>query len=418
VTDRLLVPGAARADGIMTDGRLLAAMVGVEEAWLDGLAAAGIAPATARLTALVGAGDAVELARRAEDTGNPVVPLVSMLRERLRSGGDGQAAAWVHRGLTSQDVLDTALVLCLRDVCDRLLVELRTQSDALVRLAMEHRRTVRAARTITQHAVPTTFGLTAAGWLHGVLDAADAVAAARAHLPVQAGGAAGTMAATTALAAAADRTDPATEARRLTAELAARLGLADSSPWHTRRTPIVRTAQALVACTGTWGVVAGDVLVGVRPEVGELAEPDGHDRGGSSTMPGKRNPVLSTLIRAAVLRAPQLLAGIHLAAAEATDERPAGAWHAEWPAVQELAWTSLVAGSQATELITGLRVDAHRMAATADAASATLLAERAAMTGGSAEGEVRDYLGAAGLLIDEAVARARAVGPGAGEETG
>jgi 3-carboxy-cis,cis-muconate cycloisomerase len=391
----------------------MAAMIRVEQAWFDVLAEAGVAPAAADLTGLVGDGDVVAVAAGAEGAGNPVAPLVRLIRDRLRSRGDSRAADWLHRGLTSQDVLDTALMLCLRDVLGRLAAELGRHVEELVRLAAEHRGSLRAARTLTQHAVPTTFGLTAATWLESILDARSAVTRVRASLPVQAGGAAGTLAAATELASGAGSADAPSTARGLTTRLASRLDLTDSPPWHTRRTPVTRAAAALVTCTDAWGVIAGDVLVAARPEIGELAEPSGDGRGGSSTMPGKRNPVLSTLVRTAALRAPHLLAMTHVAAAEAVDDRPAGPWHAEWPTVQELARTALVAGSQVTELLSGLHVHIERMAATAEAAAGTLTAERGSLPGASASGtDVREYLGAVNLLIDEALTRAdAALGP-------
>ena len=137
-----------------------------------------------------------------EAGGNPVIPLVALLRNRIRES-NADAARWVHRGLTSQDVVDTALMLCLRDAVDRVEDELRGQVEALSRLADAHRSTVMAGRTLTQHAVPITFGLKASGWLTGVLDAADALGQARTGLAAQVGGAAGTLAAVTQLARSA-----------------------------------------------------------------------------------------------------------------------------------------------------------------------------------------------------------------------
>ncbi|MGF1662912.1 MAG: lyase family protein, partial [Kineosporiaceae bacterium] len=186
----LLAPGDGRAAGLADDAAVLAALVGVEQSWLEVLVDSGVAPPGARadLAALVGPEDLPALAGAGEGSGNPIVPLLALLRERL---GEAEAARWLHRGLTSQDVLDTALVRCVGDAGRRVLSDAERQVGALVRLADEHRGSLQAARTLAGHAVPTTFGAVAAGWLHGVLDAAGDLADALDRLPVQVGGAAG-----------------------------------------------------------------------------------------------------------------------------------------------------------------------------------------------------------------------------------
>jgi 3-carboxy-cis,cis-muconate cycloisomerase len=250
-----------------------------------------------------------------------------------------------------------------------------------------------AGRTLTQHAVPITFGLKAAGWLQGVLDARDALAAAAA-LPVQIGGAAGSLAAPTALAGTPER------ARDLVATAAAELGLPVREPWHTTRTPFTRLADAFVTCTDAWGKIANDVLVGARPEIAELAEAPAEGRGGSSAMPNKQNPVLAVLIRRAALAGPPLAATVHAAAADAVDERPDGSWHVEWATLRTLARRTIVAGSHTAELLAGLRTDPERMAATLAAARPGIDAERRSM------GDDGPYLGATDQIIDAALARA------------
>ena len=325
----LFWPGAERAGGHLSNPALLHAMVAVEAAWLDTLVDAGIAPssAAADLGALVSDDDASLVAAAAEATGNPVVPLVALLRERL-AGPAPDAARWLHRGLTSQDVLDTALMIGARDAVSAVADELRGQIRALVDLVEAHRGTPMVARTLTQHAVPTTFGLKAGHWLTGVLDAYDDLSAL--VFPVQVGGAAGTMAAAVELADAAAAPVPAV--MELSVGLAGRLGLTASAPWHTTRTPVTRLGDAAVRCTDAWGRIANDVLTLSRPEIGELAEGAG---GGSSTMPHKANPVLSLLVRRAALATPQLAATLHLAAAESVDERADGGWHAEWATLRD-----------------------------------------------------------------------------------
>jgi 3-carboxy-cis,cis-muconate cycloisomerase len=361
VTD-LLWPGDERAGEVFGDAAVLAALVRVEAAWLAALTGAGIAGPEAAddLAGLAGPGDVASVAAGAEAGGNPVIPLLALLRERLAARNPA-AAGWLHRGLTSQDVLDTGLALSLRDAVTALRGHLAAQVSALATLADRHRRTPMTGRTLTQPAEPITFGLRAAGWLRGVLDARDRLDAAGVP-PVQLGGAAGNLAAVVDLAgspqAAAD----------LVAATAAALGLAPADPWHTARAPFVQAGDALVACSDAFGRIAGDVLLGARPEIGELAEPRVAGRGGSSAMAHKTNPVLAVLIRRAALAAPPLGATLHAAAAAAVDERPDGAWHAEWAAIRALARRTICAAAQTAELVGGLDVRTDRMAANLRAA--------------------------------------------------
>lgn len=413
----LFWPGDERAGDLMGEPALLSAMVRVEQAWLDALVAAGLAPTSAKadLKALVSGADVEEVAGRAEGGGNPVIPLLALLRERVRPFGD-EAAEWLHRGLTSQDVVDTALMLCLRDVLDRLDAELRGQVQALVALADKHRATLMVGRTLTQHAVPITFGVKAAWWLTGVLDAVDAAGAARPALSAQVGGAAGTLAATTELARVAGQSEPAARALAVAGDLAAALGLFSRMPWHTSRSPVTRVGDALVSCTDACGRIASDVVTGSRPEIAELGEPTADGRGESSTIPHKRNPVLSVLVRRAAIAAPPLAATLHTAAALADDERPDGAWHVEWATLRTLARHTVVAASQTTELLGGLRVNQERMRVTLDTASDFALAERGTIGrtaewspgghSGGADSSPGGYLGAADLIVDAALLRA------------
>ncbi|RNM17021.1 lyase family protein [Nocardioides pocheonensis] len=399
----LFWPGDERAGELFGQGAFLAAMVRVESAWLGALVTAGIAPTRARadLDTVVGPADLAGISAAAESGGNPVIALVDLLRTR---GGDAEAASWIHRGLTSQDVVDTALMLCARDAVGSVLAECDQQAERLAHLADLHRGTVMAGRTLTQHAVPITFGLKVARWLEGLLDAREQLAGVR--LPAQLGGAVGTLAATVELARLGDVAEPAKAARSVTSEAAAALGLDDALPWHTNRSPVTRLADALVATTDAYGRIANDVLVLARPEIGEVAEAAG--RGGSSTMPHKANPILSVLVRRAALAAPALAAQLHLAAAESVDERADGGWHVEWSALSTLARRAVVAASQTTELLEGLRVDRDRMAANAQAAASSLLAEQASIAAQAADGpaeRLADYLGASEQLVDAVLAR-------------
>lgn len=386
VTD-LLWPGDRRAGDIFSDSAFLAAVVRVEQAWLDALVGVGLAaPASLRTPALE------EIVAGTESGGNPIIPLVKALRSQ---------SADVHRGLTSQDVLDTAVVLCLRDAIDRVLADVERTATALARLARTHRGDVMAGRTLTQYAVPITFGLKAATWLSGLEAAVVELQRTRAQLVVQIGGAAGTLAAVAELAR--EHEDPLATTAALVAAAAAALGLPAGAPWHTRRTPLTSAADALVTLADAWGHLAGDIALLSRPEIGELREGAG---GGSSTMPGKANPVLSILLRRHALAAPQLAATLHVAAGSYVDERPDGGWHAEWDTLRLLARRSVVAASQGADLVQGLVVDVPRMAARVAEAAETLHAEQRSMSGGSASGP---YLGANDALIDDVLERAARV---------
>lgn len=398
----LLWPGDHRAGEYMTDWALLQSMVATESAWLGALASVGVAPAECAnmdLSHLVNPTDCELLAFTAEDGGNPVIGLAELLRQRAVPA----IGPWIHRGLTSQDVLDTGLMLAVRAATDAVIAQLTQQISALSALAGEHRATPMVARTLTQHAAPTTFGAKAAGWLGGVLDACERLRAL--PTPIQFGGAAGTRAATTELATLlTDADDPADVSDRLALDTATALGLDVRAPWHTTRTPVTAAADALVGCTDCWGRIASDVLTLGRPEIAELSEPAAEGRGGSSSMPHKRNPVLSILIRRAALSAPPLAATLHTAAALANDERPDGAWHAEWDPLRTLARRAVVAGSQCVELLAGLRVHPERMAENLSAAA--VLGEQRAIAELAGKPPSPTYFGAVDRLIDDTLARA------------
>ncbi|MGJ9412864.1 lyase family protein [Aeromicrobium sp. CF4.19] len=391
-------PGAERADGLLDDAALLTAMVRVEQAWLDALVETGVAPADAGVTSLaeqVDVADVAAVSRDAEEGGNPVMPLAALLRERT----DGEASRWLHRGLTSQDVMDTALVLVLRDALRRVDAELRTQLATLADLAETHRDDPMVGRTLTQHAVPITVGVKVATWITPVADAWDEVDAALGRLALQVGGAAGTM------GAAVELTGSSAGALDLVGHAARSLDLPPTTPWHTARSLVTRVGDALVSCTDAWGRLAADVATLSRPEIAELAEGAG---GRSSTMPHKSNPVLSVLLRRAALTTPGLGSTLHLAAATAVDERPDGAWHAEWSTLQLLGRRTVVAASQATDLVAGLQVRTERMQQNLAAADG-VDAEQRSMSEFTGRAPATTYTGIAGELTDTAIRRARGI---------
>jgi 3-carboxy-cis,cis-muconate cycloisomerase len=316
----LLWPGDHRARDLFTDRAFLEAMVAVEAAWVGQRLAVP------------------EVHLAPEPGGNPVIPLV----EALRAAHPGLD---IHSGLTSQDVIDSAIMILLRDAVTTIRDHLARAGAALDSLSRQHGATSMTGRTLTQWALPITFGDKVGSWRAGVEDAQADLAGLR--FPAQTGGPVGTS--------------------QDGGVLAGRLGLDAASSWHTHRRPVTRAGDALVAATDACGRVARDVLELSRPEIGELSEGRG---GGSSSMAHKANPVLSVLVRRAALTAPQLAATLHLCAAEQVDERADGAWHAEWDTLRILVRRSAVATSQTADLLEGLCVHPDRMSANLAAAEA------------------------------------------------
>ncbi|MEU6040066.1 3-carboxy-cis,cis-muconate cycloisomerase [Actinomadura sp. NPDC047616] len=375
------VRAGTEAEAATGDAAWLQALLDAEAALARAQADLGVVPREAAdaITAAARADrfDLPGLARRARGAGNPVVPLIADLRELA-----GPAGRHVHRGATSQDIVDTAAMLVASRARAVILAHLDRALDALAGHAARHRDTPMAARTLARQAVPSTFGLKAAGWLLGCLDARERLAALR--LPVQLGGAAGTLAAF------------GEHALDLPPAYAAQTGLAEPElPWHTRRTPVAELAGALALVAGALGKIATDVVLLAQSEVDEVAEAAGPGRGGSSAMPHKRNPALSTLVRSAALQVPAY-AQIVFAAQAAPHERPAGEWHAEWQPLREMLRLTGGAAETAAELLDGLEVASDRMRANLDG-----LLEVLAEHGGRADA------GAAPALVDRALARYR-----------
>lgn len=366
----------------LTDEAWLRAMLEVEAALAHAAAALGLVPMTA--ADAVGAAcadpsrlDLARVVREAADAGNPVPPLVRVLQEAV---GPRDSVA-VHVGATSQDVLDTALVLLARSALDDLDELLRSAGDTAADLAGQHRDDVVMGRTLMQQALPTTFGLTAAGWVAGLDAVRERGAEVRACLPVQYGGAVGTLAASRGSGVAVREA------------LAERLDLATTPvAWHTVRVPIADLAGLLGAVAGVVATIAVDVVLSAQTEVAELAEV-GDARGGSSAMPHKQNPVAAISARACARRAPGLVATL-FAAMEQEHERAAGAWHSEWPTLVELLRSVGSAVAWLEESLGSLRVDTARMAATVAAAAEPQLAAAAAdaLSGSLGRGEAHEVI--------------------------
>ncbi|WP_230196903.1 3-carboxy-cis,cis-muconate cycloisomerase [Streptomyces coriariae] len=362
-----------------SDGAWLQAMLDAEAALSRAQAKLGTVPeAAARVITQAACADRLDLgalARRARESANPVVALVQEFTAVV-AAQDADAAAYVHRGSTSQDILDTASILVAGRTLALIRADLARTEEALAALAAKHRDTLMAGRTLALHAVPTTFGLKAAGWRHLVLDAAQKLDALSARgLPVQLGGAAGTLAGYLQHAPAAA---PDAYVRELTEAFAVELGLsAPLLPWHVLRTPVVDVATATAFVCGALGKIAVDVLSLTRTETGEVHEPAPGSRGASSAMPHKRNPVLATAIRSAALQSPQLAATV-LACMPSEDERSAGAWHAEWEPLRALLRLAGGAAHQAVELVSRLSVDPERMRANTAITAGQIVSEKIA----------------------------------------
>ena len=307
--------------------------------------------------------DIEALARAAALSGNTAIPMVKALTA-LVGKKDKKAARYVHWGATSQDAMDTGLVLQLRSAFDLIDADLARLADALARLAKKHKRTPMAGRTWLQQALPVTFGLKAAGALSAVERHCAQLRELRTRvLVIQFGGAAGT------LASLGDR--GLDIAKALAAEL--KLGVPDM-PWHAHRDRVAEVATTLGLLVGTLGKIAHDVSLLMQTEIGEAFEPAAPGRGGSSTLPHKRNPVGCAVVLAAAMKVPALVS-VMLAAMVQEHERGLGNWHAEWETLPEICMLSAGALGQVTQMIEGLEIDPARMRHNLDATHGLIFAE-------------------------------------------
>ncbi|MFC3452605.1 class-II fumarase/aspartase family protein [Amycolatopsis speibonae] len=374
----LLSPVWAGTDpaALVSDESWLAAMLQAEVALARAQAEFGMVPlATADVVeaaARSGRVDLVTVAERARGAANPVVALVESLTAAV-AAKEPTAADFVHRGGTSQDIMDSAAMLLAARVCAVLERDLSRTGVALAGLVSKHRATPMAGRTLTQHAVPITFGLKAAIWSQLVMDALTRVRRVAAELPAQLGGAAGTLASYEEYARIEGQEPCGVELSRA---FARHLGLAEPLvPWHVARTPVADLGAVLAFVTGALGKFALDVQTLSRTEIGEVAEPPQEGRGVSSAMPQKCNPVLATLIVSAARQVPPY-ALVLTQSMLAEDERAAGGWQAEWHPFRECLRLAAGATHTAAELAEGLQVYPQRMRANLELTGGNIVSER------------------------------------------
>jgi 3-carboxy-cis,cis-muconate cycloisomerase len=361
----MLSSAAMRA--VCDDAAYLQRMLDFEAALARAEAAAGVIPdGAAGAIAKACAAETFDLAALAEAatrSGNLAIPLVKALTANVAKA-DAEAARYVHWGATSQDVIDTATMLTLRLAVDALLGDLNRAVAGFARLARQHRNTPMVARTWLQHALPMPFGLKLAEYAAALHRSRIRLNRLRREtLALQFGGAAGT------LAALGDKGILVSE------KLAEGLKLPlPEAPWHAHRDRIAEAASMFAIVAGSCGKIARDVSLMMQTDVAEAFEPSGEGRGGSSTMPHKRNPVASASALAAATMAPNLAATI-FAAQVGEHERSAGPWHAEWPTLPTLLLVTSGGLAAIVDIAEGLDVDTMRMRQNLDATGGLIMAE-------------------------------------------
>ena len=357
---------------LFSDESVLRAMLDFEAALACAEARVGIIPKdaadTIKALAKPGSFDAPALAVAAFRAGTPAIPLVKALTDQVRKT-NAEAARFVHWGATSQDVMDSAMSLLLKRAEPILISDLFRLENALKAVSERHKNSVMVGRTLLQPAPPVTLGLKAAGWLgsvrggrHRLQNGLDDAAV------LQFGGASGT------LASLGDRATAVIEA------LSVELGLKTPSagPWHTQRDQLATMVCACGVLTGSLGKMARDVSLLMQNEVGEASEPGSEGRGGSSTMPNKRNPTACSLTLAAAYRTPGLVASF-LSAMVQEHERGVGGLQAEWPVVVATVQLTGVAVASMAEVAEGLSVDTEKMRVNIEITNGLIFAERAMM---------------------------------------
>jgi 3-carboxy-cis,cis-muconate cycloisomerase len=383
---------SARTADAFSDAATLRHMLRFESALAHATAAAGLVPKKVPKVvdqcldpALY---DPLSLAEGARRTATLTVPLVKALTAEVKKR-DADAAAYVHWGATSQDVLDTAMVLQLSEALPPLLKELRGIVDNFARQAKKHRATPMLGRTLLQPATPLALGQKIAGWASDLDRATRRLAASYKDTQiVQFGGASGSL---SALGKKAEKVMIAL-AKRLELEL-------PPGPWFTQRVRVAALAQDCALTVGALAKAARDISLMMQIEVGEASEPSGPGRGGSSTMPHKRNPVGAALVLSAAHRAPMLAATIVGGMAQ-EHERALGGWQAEWPTIAALVETLGSAVEAMSEVAAGFTLDPDAMQANMDATEAAVFAERATFLLAEKIGKEK-----AGAIVEKALAK-------------
>ena len=381
----------------------IATMLEAEGALAIAQARAGLIPRRAAET-IVSCCDAdrfdpEQIGREGRSQGTPVPPLVRALTRAVSEISE-DAAGHVHKGATSQDIMDTAAMLVSRHALGLILAEIDGISAACARLADTYRDTMMPGRTLLQQALPTTFGEKAAGWLVSVLEVGTRLREVRESvLAVQLGGAAGTLASLGSVGT------------RVLGEFARELDLAEPVvPWHTDRVRISEIGGALSLVAGVMGKISRDVVLMAQTEIGEVAEPAAEGRGGSSTLPHKRNPILSVTAAANARRVLDLSHTLQ-AAMVGEHERSTGAWHSEWEALSDALALASGAAAAVREATEGLEIYPERMLENLNATGGLLLAENVATAAAEHLGRL-----VAHDLVEEASHRALESGKSLREE--
>jgi 3-carboxy-cis,cis-muconate cycloisomerase len=381
-------------DKLFSDEARIQGMLDFEAALARAEATSGIVPASqAQIIAGQCRAENLDLSAIAKDAalaGNLAIPLVKKLTE-LVAHEDKDAARFVHWGATSQDVIDTGCILQVRGAFDLIDQDLAHLTGTLVALAETHRATSIVARTWMQQALPTTFGFIVAGWLDAVSRHRKRLAEIKPRvLALQFGGAVGT------LAALGGRGSEV--AKALADELCLSL---PSIPWHTHRDRIAEIAATLGLLTGTLGKIARDISLHAQTEIAELAEPNFEGRGGSSTMPQKRNPVTCAAVLAAATRIPGLVNTL-LSAMPQEEQRGLGGWHAEWETLPDIVRLSGGALHHLAEMVPSLEVDTQRMRHNLELTNGLIFAEAVSMALGDRMGKMPAH-----LVVEAACKKAR-----------
>ena len=352
---------------LFSDTATVQAILDFEAALARAQAQAGIIPASTQAAIVAQCRaelfDLEALAQAMPSAGNLAIPLLKQLNA-LVGKSSPEAARYIHFGATSQDALDTALVLQLRAATRELLSDIEAIIAALAKLSSDHRATLLVARTWLQHALPTTFGYVTAGWLDAMLQHRARLQWLLANaLVLQFGGAAGTLAAL------------GSRGLSVTQHLAAELRLPQPRlPWHSSRERMGEVASALALLCGTLAKVARDLSLYMQTEVAELSEPPAAGRGGSSTMPHKQNPVATAAILASALRVPALASSV-LSGMHGEFQRSVGRWQAEWELLPEIASLTAGAACQLAVLLPGIAVHKERMRANLELTNGLIYAE-------------------------------------------